>query len=613
MKDEKATPRPFQVDLRGVVDLLSRHIYSSPRVYLRELLQNGVDAITARRALGGTDDAQLGIKIYPLVPGREEFTLVDDGIGLTAAEVEQLLATVGGTSKRDIFDMPRSDYLGQFGIGLLSCFMVSDQITIRTQSATGGPAVEWTGSADGTFTIMELAGSHPVGTSVILTPRFDTGELLSQASVGLMAREYGEFLPIPIDIVHLDRTVRINREPVFAQPHPDQEAIIEYGREIISAEPFDAIELSAPGSGTTGVAYVLPYAPPPSIRQANRVYLGGMLLSDRTDEVLPDWAFFTRAVINSTGLNPTASREDLVNDFTLEYTRNELGQAIRRWLVELTLHDPFRLGVFLSIHETSLKQLVLHDEELASFMLKHLTLETSLGVMSVDRLVERHQHLRFTQTLDEYRQVVGIVRTDVPVVNGGYIFDADIVRLLPSYFDVTVERIDVLSELDRLDPPPLDDRTLALRLEERASKIIEARDCAAVVRIMDRPDLPSLYVADPEVFRHLDRNRTQDVAGPGVWGDVISQVDSYLGSRHSHPTAGAPARLCLNWGNRLIRAIANLDDEAVFGRCIELLFIQSQLAAHRPLSIDDRTLMTSALSDLIALSTGLSDEDLRYG
>ncbi len=40
----------FQVDLRGIVDLLSHHLYSSPRVYLRELLQNAVDAVTARAA-----------------------------------------------------------------------------------------------------------------------------------------------------------------------------------------------------------------------------------------------------------------------------------------------------------------------------------------------------------------------------------------------------------------------------------------------------------------------------------------------------------------------------------------------------------------------------------
>src|SRR5215470_13746349 len=44
------SPHTFQVDLRGLVDLLSHHLYSSPKVYLRELLQNAVDAITARRA-----------------------------------------------------------------------------------------------------------------------------------------------------------------------------------------------------------------------------------------------------------------------------------------------------------------------------------------------------------------------------------------------------------------------------------------------------------------------------------------------------------------------------------------------------------------------------------
>ncbi|MEP6649772.1 MAG: hypothetical protein ABJA74_07625 [Lapillicoccus sp.] len=46
------TSENFRVDLKGMVDLLSQHLYSSPRVYLRELLQNAVDAIRARRAGG---------------------------------------------------------------------------------------------------------------------------------------------------------------------------------------------------------------------------------------------------------------------------------------------------------------------------------------------------------------------------------------------------------------------------------------------------------------------------------------------------------------------------------------------------------------------------------
>ena len=52
-RTEPVTPaqHTFQVNLRGLVDLLSHHLYSSPRVYVRELLQNAIDAITARRQL----------------------------------------------------------------------------------------------------------------------------------------------------------------------------------------------------------------------------------------------------------------------------------------------------------------------------------------------------------------------------------------------------------------------------------------------------------------------------------------------------------------------------------------------------------------------------------
>ena len=53
----------FQVDLRGIVDLLSHHLYASPRVYVRELLQNAVDAITARA--GGEPAAPGAVWIEP--------------------------------------------------------------------------------------------------------------------------------------------------------------------------------------------------------------------------------------------------------------------------------------------------------------------------------------------------------------------------------------------------------------------------------------------------------------------------------------------------------------------------------------------------------------------
>lgn len=173
--DHAATDRTFQVDLRGLVDLLSHHLYSSPRVYLRELLQNAVDALTARHAVEPHGD--FGIRLYA------DGTVVrveDDGVGLTEADVHSFLATIGRSSKRaEQVAEQRADFIGQFGIGLLSCFLVADEIHVVSRSARtpDAPAVEWRGRGDGSYTVRTLpASARPrPGTTVTLTPRADAG------------------------------------------------------------------------------------------------------------------------------------------------------------------------------------------------------------------------------------------------------------------------------------------------------------------------------------------------------------------------------------------------------------------------------------------------------
>lgn len=89
----------FQVDLRGVVDLLSAHLYSSPEVYLRELVQNAVDALTARgpEAVG----TPVVVECHDRPGGAPVLSVEEEGVGLTVGEVHELLATIGSSSKRD--------------------------------------------------------------------------------------------------------------------------------------------------------------------------------------------------------------------------------------------------------------------------------------------------------------------------------------------------------------------------------------------------------------------------------------------------------------------------------------------------------------------------------
>lgn len=258
----------------------------------------------------------------------------------------------------------------------------------------------------------------PIGTSVHLTPRYDHADLLRPAAVAQLARDFGEFLPVRVTIGMPGGDVDVTRPAPFLGEGDADEALA-YGRDPIGSTPMGVIEISEPATGTRGLAYVLPFAPPPNLRQATRTYLGRMLLAERSAEVLPDCAFFVRAVVDSTGLSPTASRESLVEDAALEHVREQLGAGIRRWVLELGLTAPHLLTQFVAVHELGLKSLVRHDEELARFITRWLTVETAHGSVRIGDLVERHRHIRYARTVDEFRQVAGIVPASEVLVNGG--------------------------------------------------------------------------------------------------------------------------------------------------------------------------------------------------
>ncbi|MFT6397745.1 MAG: molecular chaperone HtpG, partial [Bradymonadia bacterium] len=119
----------FQVDLSGLISVLSEHLYGGPEVFVRELLQNCLDAQTARRQLQPKHSGFIRIEV------REEageIIFTDDGIGLDRAGVHRFLSTIGQSSKRSTLERP-TDFIGQFGIGLLSAFMVTDEVEAITR------------------------------------------------------------------------------------------------------------------------------------------------------------------------------------------------------------------------------------------------------------------------------------------------------------------------------------------------------------------------------------------------------------------------------------------------------------------------------------------------
>ncbi|NTV38486.1 MAG: HSP90 family protein [Demequinaceae bacterium] len=596
----------FGVDLGGVIGLLSRHIYSGPEVFARELIQNSRDALIARADHGPVDPAW-SIRITPADAGDGTFRIEDDGIGLSSAEVVEFLSTVGGSSKRDLFELRNQDFLGHFGIGLLSCFMVADTITILSHKR-GHPPVRWEGVASGSFTVEELPDEgQPIGTTVMLRPAPDERDLLGRKSVARLVRRYAEFLPVPLYVTQPDgsRDLATGPAPFLAHTATDRARVMEYGESIIGHVPLDAIALEVPDTATRGVAYVLGHPTSGLDRMGARVYLGRMLLAEDERNIVPSWAFFLRPVITSDALTPTASRESLVHDDAVRVTAAAVGEAVRDWVRALADRNPVALHRFLSIHDLAIRAACLEDDEFFRIVGPHLTFETAAGTKTLQDIVEANAILTFAEGLDEFRMLTAL-GSDPALINASYVHHAELLRAVPVLFDgVEARESDLTGALAALAEPSLADRARTIPLADRATAALERVDVETIIKVLPDPTTPALYVADAEVLARVDMKRAAEIAA-GPWASALGKAGARVDEvRARQGRTSTRAQVCLNWASPLVQRLAELDDVAVFERSVRLLYVQALLAGRRPLTAADRTIMSESLDDLITLSVGI--------
>lgn len=588
--------RAFQVDLRGIVELLSHHLYTSPRVYVRELLQNAVDAISARGLVDPAADRSVVVEPREHT-GDGTLRVHDSGVGLTEAEVHELLATIGRSSKRDDLGFARHEFLGQFGIGLLSCFLVADEIRVLTRSAHGAPTVAWTGFADGRYSVSHAAEQRAEpGTTVTLVPRPGMAHWLEEDTVARLATWYGGLLPIPVEVA--GRTITGGEPPWrvrHATPTQRRAALVTYAEQLFGFAPFDVIDLHVPEAGLSGVAFVLPMSANPANRAGHRVYLRRMLVADGVDKLLPDWAFFVRCVVDTSELRPTANREELYENDLLAHTRHALGTQIRDWLVGLASTDPQRLRRFLEVHHLGVKALALHDTEMLRIVDRWWAMETNEGPKTLAEFRRAHPVIRYTRTADEFRELAAVAHAQgVGVVNGGYTYDIDIMRRLRRLDpDVEVRGLEPEELTTRFAAPDAADELRLRPLVAAAAKVLEPLGCDPLPRAFHPESLPALYLVSRRAIQAEEMRAARESAGD-LWAGVLSSMDTA-------DATSAPDRpqLVLNLRSPVLRRMIELPDPELAGLAVQALYGQALLHGHHPLRPEDSALLNQSFLGLL--------------
>lgn len=589
----------FQINLRGIIDLLSNHLYSRPEVFVRELLQNAVDAITARQQLTPGHAGEIALAVTTPRGKPPTLEVTDNGIGLNEEEVHRFLATIGETSKRDADGRRTGDFLGQFGIGLLSCFVVSNEIVVVTRSARGsGPAVEWRGQMDGTYSVRTLDVDIAPGTQVYLSCRPGREELFRSDAVKDLAQHYGILLPYPVRVTTGRASVVVNEQGApwrrtYSGEKARTQALLRFGKQAFDTAFLDAIPLQSRVGKVDGVAFVLPHPANLNARRGHRVYLRNMLLSEEADNLLPDWAFFVKAIVNADDLRPTASRESFYEDERLEATRVELGNCLRDYLVHLAEHDSGRFERFLDVHHLALKALATQDEECYRLFIDWLPFETTHGRQTVRDLRGQGKPVRYVDDVTQFHQMEKVATArDFTLVNAGYVYEAELLSRLPEvYPDVDLEKLDpaaLTRELEELAP---DEQDRVHGLLAAATEVLLPFRCRPEARKFQPADLPALFSAgaDARFLRSLEQSK--ETADPLFQG-VLSSLESGRG-------AAPRTELVFNYHNPLVRRLTGVTSRSVLCRAVEVLYVQGLLLAHQPLTSRELGVLSRGLSGLL--------------
>lgn len=594
MSEQEQDPKVelFQVDLRGVMDVLARHLYSTTDVFLRELLQNSVDAISARRQLTGDFD---GVVTFEADEHAGVITVLDNGIGLTEDEIRSALSRVGGSTKRLAEDR-RQSMIGQFGIGMLSCFMVADEIHLVTRSAAPDALpITWIGRADGTYTISRSRASVCIGTQVSIKLRKDSLRYADHSVLVQLLTKFARMLPVDVGIKHDKHRHRVSLDtPPWNRDLEDpHEAIAcKYDLEIWNDDAAEIFLLDG-GEDFRGVGIVQLGMSQESAKHRHAIYVKDMFVTDSPDDLVPEWATFVRCFLTSQTLRPTASRESLYDDDTYRRAQDKVADALMEYMHGLAHRKPALLKALIAEHDLSFRRIALSDDRFFDSIISLLPFETSNGEMTLGAYTKESSTLRVTSSSEQFRLAAPIARIGgQPVFNGGYTF----------HYELLARAAERIAELEWV-PISVDDLVQSLRSAppQVSQRLEPLRDFLAesgfppLIKLVEfePTDVAALYVEgeDSAVARALES--AQGVSSR-AWRDAIETIRGSLEAANIRPT------LCLNHLSPPIRAALDLPAGGKSAAIIQIAYVHALIEAQQPLTSQESKVFARALSDLLA-------------
>ena len=327
------------VTTENIFPVIKKFLYSDHEIFLREMVSNAVDATQKLRTLattgefkGETNDLKVSISLDEKAG---TLTISDNGIGMTAEEIDKYINQIAFSGVTDFLDKYKDKaeaIIGHFGLGFYSAFMVSKKVEIITKSyRDDAKAVKWScdGSPEFSLEDAEKAGR---GTDIVLYIDDDCKEFLEKQKIESLLNKYCKFMAVPVVFgkrtewkdgknVETDEDNVINSvEPLWAKAPTglSDEDYKSFYRTLfpMNDEPLFWIHLNVDYPfNLTGILY-FPRVKNNIELQRNKIQLfcNQVFVTDQVEGIVPEFLTLLHGVIDSPDIPLNVSRSYLQSD-----------------------------------------------------------------------------------------------------------------------------------------------------------------------------------------------------------------------------------------------------------------------------------------------------------
>ena len=338
----EVTKGSISINTENIFPIIKKWLYSDKDIFIRELISNGCDAVSKYKRLVSlgevkpSQDEEYKITVS-VSKNNKTIKFSDNGIGMTAEEVDKYINQVAFSGAEDFFNkykdkMEENDIIGHFGLGFYSAFMVSNKVEIDTLSfQEGAEPIRWISEGGTEFEISPSGTRATRGTTITLFLAEDSEEFLNEYEVRSIVNKYCSFLPVEIYVEDEDKEVKEDEEKVEPKPLNDtnplwlkspkdctDEEYKEFYRKVFNVfdEPLFWIHLNVDYPfNLKGILYFPKLNNEFELVEGKvKLYNNQVFVADNIKEVIPEFLLLLKGVIDCPDLPLNVSRSFLQND-----------------------------------------------------------------------------------------------------------------------------------------------------------------------------------------------------------------------------------------------------------------------------------------------------------